>query len=169
MEKKFTKASLLTDVLSLVALYVIHVIMISVAAMIGEIAIGVYVVIGAIIALATKTDRSDIDNWIARALLSPIMMPFFLSRRIRPYTWIFATNMLIPKMNDEEVRQAYDRLSSIDRQVTQLRNDPQWKDRDFDFLGIKDEMVWGCRTWGEAETLFEHIEEEIEGRKKRKA
>ena len=168
MEQKFAKASLLTDVLSLVALYIVHVVLIIIAALIGEIAIGIYAVICVIIALTTKTDRSDIDNWIARALLSPIMMPFFLSRRIRPYSWIFATNMLIPKMNDAEVKQAYDRLSSIDRQVKQLHNDPQWKDRDFDFLGIKDEMVWGCRTWGEAETLFEHIEGECEGRKKGK-
>lgn len=169
MEQKFAKASLLTDVLSLVALYIVHVVLIIIAALIGEIAIGIYAVICAIIALTTKTDRSDIDNWIVRALLSPIMMPFFLSRRIRPYSWIFATNMLIPKMNDAEVKQAYDRLSSIDRQVKQLHNDPQWEDRDFDFLGIKDEMVWGCRTWGEAETMFEHIEEEWEGRKKGKA
>ena len=174
MELKFLKASYSIDILLVVALYVVHAVIIAILMLInsGPASI-IYVVICAVVNIATKTEQSDIRNWIARAVLGLFFMPFSLARRIRPYAWSIRTSNLLPKVEDADLQKMYSRLSPLYQETRRMYNDPQWKALDFDFIKLTKngtaEIVWGCRTWGEAETLFELVAEERKERIKQVA
>ena len=166
MHKKFATASLLTDVGSKVILYIIYALLFLLADKIGAVGLVVFVAVGAVIGLATKTDRSMIENTVARAVLGVVAAPAFLSARLRPYTWTFVSTILLQSLKVEELEELYNTLAPISEQAERLHADPKWKDRDFDFLEIKDEVVFGCHTWGEAEDLFENGDSALSEKRK---
>lgn len=155
IEKKFAKLSLITDVLSAVLLYVIHAVLI-VVLLLFDTAIPpvvIYLVICAIITLISSSTLKD--SKIAAVVLSPICAPFTLSRRLRPYTWVFVSNSFgIEKLAKSDLIKIRETLAVYGKYRAGLSSKDQLIVED---RKLKDGLVLGCRTYGETFDLYDHV------------